>query len=147
MGWGALLTLSKPWILPPPSPISPSPSFFWPSFLCAGPPHHTHTLPDGIAPKSAGKDGESESQGRRATNPDFIVREGEKGKTWVGGRGCYIVKQKELMGRGRPVGACPPPGSVLEGLTIRKPQGGEGGHDPARVVQWRCLVGEDSHEV
>lgn len=88
------------------------PSFFWPPFLCADPPHHTDTYPDEIAPKIADKDLEYESRGRRATNPDFIVREREKGKTWVWGQGCYIVKQKESMGRGRPVGPRPPPESV-----------------------------------
>lgn len=36
-----------------------------------------------------------------------------KGKTWMGGQGCYIVKHKELMGTGRPVGARPPPGRLL----------------------------------
>lgn len=77
----------------------PIPSFFWPPFLCADPPYHTDTYPDEIAPKIAGKDLEYESRGRRATNPDFIVRERVKGKTWVWGQGCYIVKQKELMGR------------------------------------------------
>lgn len=30
----------------------------------------------------------------------------------MGGRGCYIVKQKELMGTGRPVGARPSPVSA-----------------------------------
>lgn len=58
---------------------------------------------------------ESESGGRRATNPDFIVRARERGKAWMGGRGCYIVKQKELMGRGRPVGAIPLPGRYWKG--------------------------------
>lgn len=95
MGWGALLTLRKPRILPPPSPVFPSPSFFWPSFLCARPPrpprHHTRTLLMELLPPQRAKI-ESESGGRRATNPDFIVREGEKGKTWAGGRDCYIVK-------------------------------------------------------
>lgn len=51
-------------------------------------------------------------------------------------RGCYIVKQKESIGRGGPVGAGPHPRSALEGLTTQKPQKGQvGGHAPARVVQ------------
>lgn len=115
MGWGALLAWRKPRILPPPTSVFPSPLLIWPSFLCAGPPHHTDTSPGGIAPKTAGKDSDSESGGRRATNPDFIVREREKGETWVRGQGCYIVKHKELMGRGRPAGPVPLPGWCWKG--------------------------------
>lgn len=42
-----------------------------------------------------------------------------------GGQGCYIVKQKELMGRGRPVGAGPHPGLVA-GRTDDTETTGEG---------------------
>lgn len=63
--------------------------------VCPPPPppprHHTRTLLMELLPPQRAKI-EAESGGRRATNPDFIVREGEKGKTWAGGRDCYIVK-------------------------------------------------------
>lgn len=99
------------------------------------PPHLLLHLPG--PPRSRGQHRESEPGGRRATNPDFIVKERRGGR---GGAGVATSSSVRVGGDGKASGARPPPGRLLAGLTTRKPRR-RGGHAPPELCSSGCLVG------
>lgn len=109
MGWGALLTLRKPRILPPPSPVFPSPSFFWPSFLCAAPPPvtiHIHFLME-LLPSQRAKI-ESLSLGTEGNESRFYCQGGGKGKDVGWGPGLLHRQAERVDGEGKASGGLSP---------------------------------------